>query len=145
MSHRKCFQDAAHNTTLPPLPPITTHSRSHAQLKSVNCTCCHFVVDLKELIYRNIFYLNTIARQLNKSVNIPVLTSLVTGNTERWSLRENPTFLEKTLLSPAHPLDSRLARACKSLGPCNFCKKRLNGLQGCTIWLYPHAASRIPS
>ncbi|KAG8306772.1 hypothetical protein J6590_040209 [Homalodisca vitripennis] len=38
MSHRKCFRDAAHNATPPPLPPITTHSRSRAQLKSSNCT-----------------------------------------------------------------------------------------------------------
>ncbi|KAG8266819.1 hypothetical protein J6590_062954 [Homalodisca vitripennis] len=37
MSHRKCFRDAAHNATPPPLPPITTHSRSRAQLKSSNC------------------------------------------------------------------------------------------------------------
>ncbi|KAG8263177.1 hypothetical protein J6590_038065 [Homalodisca vitripennis] len=27
MSHRKCFQDAAHNATPPPLMPITTHLR----------------------------------------------------------------------------------------------------------------------
>ncbi|KAG8251211.1 hypothetical protein J6590_084317 [Homalodisca vitripennis] len=27
MSHRKCFRDAAHNATPPPLPPITTHSK----------------------------------------------------------------------------------------------------------------------
>ncbi|KAG8270442.1 hypothetical protein J6590_085236 [Homalodisca vitripennis] len=38
MCHRKCFRDAAHNATPPPLPPITTHSRSRAQLKSSNCT-----------------------------------------------------------------------------------------------------------
>ncbi|KAG8316720.1 hypothetical protein J6590_043256 [Homalodisca vitripennis] len=38
MSQRKCFRDAAHNATPPPLPPITTHSRSRAQLKSSNCT-----------------------------------------------------------------------------------------------------------
>ncbi|KAG8254365.1 hypothetical protein J6590_008812 [Homalodisca vitripennis] len=34
MSQRKCFRDAAHNATPPPLPPITTHSRSRAQLKA---------------------------------------------------------------------------------------------------------------
>ncbi|KAG8296452.1 hypothetical protein J6590_056805 [Homalodisca vitripennis] len=33
MSHRKCFRNAAHNATPPPLPPITTHSRPHVQVK----------------------------------------------------------------------------------------------------------------
>ncbi|KAG8336186.1 Conserved oligomeric Golgi complex subunit [Homalodisca vitripennis] len=38
-------------------------------------THSHSVIDLKELYYRNSFYLNTATRQLNKSVNIPVLDS----------------------------------------------------------------------
>ncbi|KAG8291745.1 hypothetical protein J6590_053604 [Homalodisca vitripennis] len=34
---RKCFRDAAHYATPPPVSAITTHSKSRAQLKSSNC------------------------------------------------------------------------------------------------------------
>ncbi|KAG8254521.1 hypothetical protein J6590_008978 [Homalodisca vitripennis] len=40
MSHRKCFRDAAHNATSPPLPPFTTHSRSRRLFVLASKTYC---------------------------------------------------------------------------------------------------------
>ncbi|KAG8306614.1 hypothetical protein J6590_043415 [Homalodisca vitripennis] len=105
MGHRKCFRDAAHNATTPPLPPITTHSRERTRPGAMRCNqICSGnrcggqigrVTESRRAIVRN-----------DQAVNLPPLSRLKTEIAElrsatRWTIELRHECSREIVFYPA--------------------------------------------